>query len=462
MSMANENKTIIGKDYSLFGLAKYALPAIAARFFRNLLSTLDDTLFISRYCGEYALASMSLVIPLTLFIESINIMLGAAATKCSMMMGEKKNDKVHGVFTSTVLISLLFGIFVFWAVSSYSESVLKVLGATDILMPYGLAYLSIFRFFMPISSINGIFDRFYSVAGKNKVSMVSTVVNVFCNFFFDYLFIVKMELGVMGAGYANLVANAATFIIGVIVFSNKHLDVHFGKPILKFWNYLCEIIRLGATDAVSFVSYATSGLLANRVLIAFGSENYMAAYSITDTLYMLFTVAFYGLTASTCPLISYAFGAKDKEKLVGLFKKLTILMAALATLSTSISLLLKDFVLGIYLKNYEIQEIKDLAYFGMKIVPLSNIFYGYNLMVQEIAIAVGNSKVSMPLTVLENFVFINLTTFLLPVLFGAKATFFNFLSAEILTFIFSLIAIYKNRNKYGYGRDKIATLLERD
>lgn len=458
--MEDDKKNIIGKDYSLFGLAKYALPAIAARFFRSLLSTIDDTLFISRYCGEYALASFSLVIPLTLFVESVNTMLGAAATKCSMMMGEKKGDKAHGVFTSIIFVELLFGVVVYLLISNYSEEVLRLLGATDILMPYGKEYLSIFRLFMPISCINGIFDRFYSVAGKTKTSMFSTVVNVFCNFFFDWLLIVNMDLGVSGAGYANLIANIAQFIIGVLVYSNRKSDIHFSKPILKFWDYLKQICRLGLTDAVSFVSYAISGLLANRVLIEYGSENYMAAYSITDTLYMLFTVAFFGLTASTCPLVSYAFGEKNKEKLVGLFKKISLLMTILAIVSTSTSMILKDFVLGIYLNNYEVQEIIDLAHFGMKIVPLSNIFYGYNLLVQEIAIAVGNTKVSMTLTILENFVFINITTFLLPVMFGAKATFFNFLSAELITFFFTLYAVIKNKDLYGYGRSGVATLIE--
>lgn len=458
--MEDNNKNIIGKDYSLLGLAKYALPAIVARFFRQLLSSLDDTLFISRYCGEYALASFSLMIPLILFIESINTMLGAAATKCSMLMGEKKGDKAHGVFTSTIIIEVLFGVFVFVILTIFGDQILRLLGATDILMPYAQEYMTVFRIFVPISCVNGIFDRFYSVAGKPKVSMASTVVNVFCNFFFDWLLIVKLDWGVVGAGYANLFSNIAAFLIGTFVFVNRKSDIHFGKPIIKFWGYLREICKLGLTDAVSFISYATSGLLANRVLIAYGSENYMAAYAITDTLYMLFTVVFFGLTASACPLISYAYGEKNKEKLVGLFKKLTILMTFLAIISTSVSMLSKDFVLSIYLDSYETQEIIDLAYFGMKIVPLSNIFYGYNFMVQEIAIAVGNTRVSMPLTVIENFIAINITTFLLPVLFGPKATFFNFLSAEMITFFFTLYAVYKNRNLYGYGRSKVAELLD--
>ena len=59
----DETKTI-GKDYSLLQLAKFALPAVLNELVINLLYTIDDGLFISRYIGSNAMAAFSVLFPL--------------------------------------------------------------------------------------------------------------------------------------------------------------------------------------------------------------------------------------------------------------------------------------------------------------------------------------------------------------------------------------------------------------
>ena len=52
--MSQKDTKTIGKDYTLGGLLKFALPAVLNEFMFNLLYTLDDGLFITRYVGTTA------------------------------------------------------------------------------------------------------------------------------------------------------------------------------------------------------------------------------------------------------------------------------------------------------------------------------------------------------------------------------------------------------------------------
>ena len=456
----DKNINTIGQDFTIFSLIKYTLPPILAALFRSLLSTIDDTLFISRYCGEYALGAFSLFIPLLMFINSIVTMLGASAIKCSMLMGEGKNDDANKTFTSITIITLCFGLFFSLILGLFGKEIMIVLGATDILLPYIMDYIDVFFKFVPLFCLNGLLSRFYAVAGKPKLSVVSTVLSVICNFLFDWLFIVKMKYGISGAAYANLLSDLSCVTLAFFVFTNNKSEIHLTKPSKAFGSTFLEICKLGIPDSVSFLAYGISGVIANYMLLYFGSEDYVSAYAVTDNMFMLFANSFYGLFGSTSPIISYAYGEKNSTKLVKTFYQIAIILTGLTTAATAICILFRNQILGIYLADYENLNIVNLAHYGMKIVPWSFLIYGYNLMVQEYAIAVGNTKVSTKLTILENLVFINITTVVLPIIFGVKYIWFNFLSAELLTLCFSIIEIYKNRNNYGYGKEHKASFID--
>ena len=61
--MSQKETKTIGKDYTLGGLLKFALPAVLNEFMFNLLYTLDDGLFITRYVGTTAESAFSIIFP---------------------------------------------------------------------------------------------------------------------------------------------------------------------------------------------------------------------------------------------------------------------------------------------------------------------------------------------------------------------------------------------------------------
>ncbi|MBQ1299661.1 MAG: hypothetical protein IIY25_00955, partial [Erysipelotrichaceae bacterium] len=100
----SEEKTI-GKNFTTGELIKFVSAPIVTRLALNLLQTLDDGLFLSRYVGHNALAAFSIGMPLFMIVGAISDLFGGVSVYCSTRMGEGKNEEARGAFT-TVAISM--------------------------------------------------------------------------------------------------------------------------------------------------------------------------------------------------------------------------------------------------------------------------------------------------------------------------------------------------------------------
>jgi len=119
----------------------------------------------------------------------------------------------------------------------------------------------------------------------------------------------------------------------------------------------------------------------------------------------------------------------------------------------------RELVLKLYLTDDSAPALRELAYRGLRIYPLGLLVFGYNVFVQEFMNVVGNNKVSLTLSLIENFLFSNLFMLLLPRLFGTDGVWFTFLAAELSTIFFTIYVVYAHRNVYGYGSKGIATFV---
>lgn len=447
-----DNTSTIGKEFTIGGLIKFVSAPIVTRLLMSMLRTLDDSLFLSRYCGKNALAAFTIAMPWFMLTDAFGMILGSVGTLCSMKMGEKKHKEAERSFTTMTILAFCVGAFFSLILTLFREKILIFLGATDVLLPYAKAYMDVSRFYTPLVMMSYILSRFYVIAGKPKHSMITMVLSTFCNFFFDWLFIVKLKTGIVGTAYANLIGNVVTTVYAIVFFLGKDREIRFGKPLKKFGNDLKQVVKLGASQSLISIALAVNSYICNRVLLGIGGEDVVAAYTIVGNIQFMFMECFFGMLGTTSPIVSYAYGEKNKDKLGRIIKQVALLISGLTVCIVVIFYSLKNLLLSFYMSEEDTAVIRDLANYGMNLAPLAFIFFGYNCMVQDVATAVGNAKTCTVLTVLENVIMSNLATILLPKLFGINGVWYIFIIQEVVTFLFTALAVYLNRDMYGYGR----------
>ena len=72
----SETKTnTIGKEFTLLELIGFVAAPIITRLMVSLLTTLDDALFVSRFCGQNALAAFSILFPWFMLVDALGMLM---------------------------------------------------------------------------------------------------------------------------------------------------------------------------------------------------------------------------------------------------------------------------------------------------------------------------------------------------------------------------------------------------
>ena len=460
VTMSQKDTKTIGKDYTLGGLLKFALPAVLNEFMFNLLYTLDDGLFITRYVGTTAESAFSIIFPVFMVHNAIASLLSGVAVLVARKMGEKKDEEASGDFTAIVLFTLGIGLVLSLFEFLFRNQIPLWLGSNEAIYPYAKTFLSINCFYVFLSLCGNVMGRFYVPAGSPKMELFSTLMNVGSNLLFDWYFVVYKGVGMAGAAYANLIANLINVSIAVIFYSGKKCEVGFAKPSKNLTALLKEGCRYGLPSFFSALSVGVGSLIANYAILYFGDENYLAAYTIVNNISFTFMAGYFGLFSATGPLLSYAYGEKNIAKLQRLYKQIVIATGLLVIVSIAMFYILGDPI-AVLFTGKAAASIKDLIVYGLRISPFGFPFFGYNVAARMSFSALGNFRSSSFITIMQEIVFSNLTIIVLPLLFGIKGIWFAFVSANILTLFVTAIVVYLNRDNYGYGKSGLALLVNR-
>ena len=457
-----EDRTVntIGKDFTTWELIKFVASPVATQFVMSLLQNIDDGLFLSRFVGKEALAAFNLCFPIFMLIDAVAMMLSSISVYCSTKMGEGRNREANSAFTTITLCMYGFGAMITVLMLVGLKPLMSFLGVTETLFPYAWDFFSVSRWYIPLNVASYIYSRFYVIAGKPKYSTITMLITAFCNFFFDWLFMVQLHMGIRGSSLANFISTLAVNIFGLVFYSSKEAEVRFAKPARNVLYLLATTVRYGFTDMMTSFAVALNSFVSNYVMLDLGGEMLISASSIVGGVQFSFMNAFFGLMGATSPMVSYAYGEKNKTKLVKVFRQILKISCYLLLLILVLFYFGKDLFLILYLSGGEPQDYRDTIKEGLALAPLCYPFMFFNIYVQVMFMAVSNHKPATLLSFLENILFCNLTILVLPRLLGVTGVWLSLTVAEIFTIAFSVYYIWKYRNAYGYGKSGMATELE--
>ena len=89
----------ISNKFTLTGLIRFSLPAIAMLVLSSLYTMVDGD-FVSRFVGSDALSSINIVVPLDYFIYGLGVMFGSGGSAViGRRLGEGRNDDAKSALT---------------------------------------------------------------------------------------------------------------------------------------------------------------------------------------------------------------------------------------------------------------------------------------------------------------------------------------------------------------------------
>lgn len=137
----------IAKDFRFFSLLRFAFPTMIMMVFMSLY-TIIDGIFVSRLVGTDALSAINIVYPVLNLVIAVGVMLATGGSAIiAKKLGENCPQEARENFSFLILVGLFFGIISMIFGNLLIEPLVRLLGATDLILPYCIDYLSICLYF---------------------------------------------------------------------------------------------------------------------------------------------------------------------------------------------------------------------------------------------------------------------------------------------------------------------------
>jgi len=408
-----------------------------------------DALFVSNFVGKTSFAAVNLITPVLVITSSVGFMIGSGGSaRVAMLLGERKTKDANLVFSMLIYVTGIFGIILSILGFIFMDKIAAFLGAEGKLSQDAAFYGRLLICACPFFMMQNIFQSFLVVAEKPKMGLVLTIGAGITNIILDALFIVIFKWGLLGAALATCISQVLGGGIPLLYFCfpNK-TALRFGKFVMQM-RELFKACTNGSSELVTNISVAFVSILYNYQLVKIAGENGIASYGALMYVSCIFAAVFIGYGIGTSPVISYHYGAENKDEVKNLLKKNIIFAAVSGIVLFLVSEMLSSPVAKIF-TGYD-DALFEITKRAFVLYSFSYIFAGLNTIASAFFTALNNGFVSALISFSRTFVFNIVFVFLLPMFFSLDGIWLCCACAEICTLIISLICVIMNKKKYGY------------
>lgn len=415
-------------------LWKFSLPGIVGMLV-NSLYNIVDRMFIGNGVNTDALGGLTIAFPIMIISMSISMLVGVGSgTLISIRLGEQDRagaEKLlgHGFILLTLfaIASTVLGLIVL-------KPMLILFGATPDILGYGMDYTRIILLGGIFSSIGFGMNGFIRAEGSPRIAMITMLISAVVNIILDYIFIFPLQMGVAGAAWATVLAQAISAVWVLAYFTlNPKCTLKLKKENFKLEAKLVKrILILGLAPFAMNLCQSFMMLVINRSIVHYGADIgvglVIAALGVTNSIMSVFMMPIMGISQGAQPIIGYNYGAKQYDRV----KEVTIKAIIFAVLISSIAYIamftIPDVLISVFNKNDP-----TLVTIGVPILIVSNLLLpgvAFGVVGGQYFQAVGKAKMAIILSLTRQCIFLLPAIMIMPIFFGLYGVFFAFVVSD--------------------------------
>lgn len=418
------------------------LPCVLAQVV-NLLYNIVDRIYIGNMpnVGPDALAGLGLVAPIITLISAFSSFVsGGGAPLAAKALGEGKKDRAFKILGNGVTMLIIFSLLLMGIVYIFKIDILKLIGASDVTLTYANDYLSIYLIGTIFVQISVGLNTFLTAQGRSMLAMISVLIGAVLNIVLDPLFIFTFGMGIQGAALATIVSQFFSAVFVLVVLTNKRTSLHIRlKNMIPDIKILGGILALGLAPFVMSATESVIGFALNGQLAKYG-DIYVSTLAVLQSVMMLISVPISGFTQGVTPVISYNFGAKNKNRLKQCVFLTMIVCLVYCTLFAGIIMIAPRWFGQMFTSDLELLKITDQY---LPIFVSGMLIFGIQRACQTTFVAVGEAGISLGIAMLRKIILLVPLAYILPIFMKVSGVFYaeciaDFTAATLCGIIFML------------------------
>ena len=410
-----------------------------------VLYNMVDRAFIGHIedVGRDAFTGMGLAMPLIYVITAFANLSGmGGAPLFSIARGKGEEEQAGRIMGNAFVYLLVLGAAQMAVFYPLLDPILYLVGGSADTVPYARAYLEIYLAgTIPVMISLGM-NPFINAQGFGKTGMMTVVLGAVINLVLDPVFIFLFDMGVEGAAWATVIAQAAsaawviTFLRGkraVIGLERRHLG--FSLPLIG------KITGLGMTGFTFSVTNSLVQSVGNALLQSYGGAEkgdlYVGAMTAIASVREITYQPIRGLTQGAQPVMGYNYGAGLYSRVRRCIKFVTWATLGCSAAAWGLILLFPAFWIRLFNDDPQLLEVGSAT---MRIYFAAFVMMGFQSIGQNTFVALGRGREAVFFSLLRKVVLVVPLMFLLPRLWNLGA--YGVFAAEPVSDIIGGLASY--------------------
>ena len=417
-------------------LWQYALPAIVAMSASSIYNIIDRAM-IGQIVGPEAIAGLGITFPFMNLSAAFGAAVGVGSSaSISVKLGQRDYQTAQNLLGNTVTLNLIIG-FSFMVISLlFLDPILYFFGASDVTLPYA-------REFMTIILLGNVMTHMYfgmnavlRAAGKPKHAMYSVLFTVAMNIVLVVMFVWWLRWGIRGAALATVTSQTLAMCWQLWLFSDKQEILHLKRGIYKLKQRLVtSIIAIGISPFLMNVTSCVIVIIMNNQFVRYGGDMAVGAYSIANSVVMMFFMFVMGVCQGMQPIVGYNYGAEKYDRML----RCLFLAIGYATLilliGWALSMLFPREIARIFTTD---PTLMDMSARGIKLDMLVFFVVGSQATITHFFQSIGKVKVSIFLSLSRQLFLLLPMAYVFPMFWGLDGVWYSMPASDFGSFAMTI------------------------
>ena len=410
----NDNKAMLGTAPVGKLLFQLAVPTVVAQLI-NMLYNIVDRIYIGHIPeeGSLALTGVGVCMPLIMIVSAFAALIASGgAPRASILMGQgdyRSAERIlGGCFCLQLIISaLLTAVLLLW-----NRDLLLAFGASENTIGYATEYMTVYAIGTLFVQLTLGMGAFITAQGFAKVGMMTVILGAVSNIVLDPLFIFVLDMGVRGAALATILSQSVSCLWVLCFLRGKKTHLRLKREHLRIDGRLVfPCVALGTATFIMQSSESVISVCFNSSLLAYGGDIAVGAMTILTSVMQFAMLPMQGIAQGAQPILSYNYGAKNKERVK---KTFTLLLTSCLVYSFAVwaaIMLVPQVFAGIFTPDGALIAFTARAlrvYCGVLCI------FGIQIACQMTFVSIGNAPCSIVVAVVRKFVLLLPLIYLMP------------------------------------------------
>ncbi len=328
-----------------------SIPIIILLIFNETYSMID-TYFISTL-GKAVIVAFGYIAQFYYFLNRTGKGIGrGVSSMITRLIGAEKYENINNIALHGCIIIIILTLLLQLIFLLFSDIILKLIVPESSILPTHIYLQCLFTFLIFVLSTE-YFVELLNSEGETRLSTRIMILGVFLNISFDYIFIVLIKLGILGASLGTVVSYIITTIIFLYIYIiRKSHIIKFKKSAFKFdVSIIVEILKNAIPIILDSLMSTIAGILVLTALKQFAPPSTLIAFVLILRVQMLLFTPISGLSRACNIIVGYLFGAKRYKDVLKQMHNSILVSFLINILISVILILFLKIIIGLFTKD---------------------------------------------------------------------------------------------------------------